>query len=121
MTLQEPDRRVCARSRPRRGQLGELGALHPQRLRDRRARRAQFRAVAVEGAQVETIFAVVPIADLRGVRGQCGMLVAEGVARLHVALRALDGGPALGKPLGDIQPVGHDQAIRAAAYISASA
>jgi hypothetical protein len=33
----------------------------------------------------------------------------------------LDGDSPLGEALGDVQPVGHRQAIRAAAYSSASA
>ena len=122
MPLQEPDRGIPARPRPRRGQLGDLGALHPQRFGDRRAAAARScRAVAVERAKVEAVLAVVPVADLGGVRRQVGMVVAEHVARPHVALGVLDGGPALGEALGDVQPVGHDQAIRAAAYSSASA
>jgi len=121
MALQKPNRGVPAATRPCRGQLGNLGALHPQRFHDRRARRPQFRAVAIERAKVEALFAVVPVADPGGVRRQVPMLVAERVARRHVALGVLDGGPALGEALGDIEPVGHDQAIRAAAYSSASA
>ena len=49
------------------------------------------------------------------------MLIAERLAGPHVALGVLDGGPPFGEALGDVQPVGHDQAIRAAAYSSASA
>ena len=77
--------------------------------------------VAVERAKIQTFFAVVPVADLGGMRRQTGMLVTEGVAGAHVGLGVLDGRAALGEPLGDVQPVGHDQAIRAAACSSASA
>ena len=54
-------------------------------------------------------------------RRQIGLLVAERMASLHIALGVLDGGPPLGEAPADVQPVGHDQAIRAAAYVSASA
>ena len=121
MMLQKPHRRVRAGPRPRHGQLPNLRPLGAQRLGDRRLRRPQLRAIVVERAQVEALFAVVPVADLKGVRRQVGMVVAEGVARLHVALGVLDGGPALREAVGDVQPVGHGQAIRAAAYSSASA
>ena len=60
------------------------------------------RAVAVERAQVEAVFAAVPVADLGGVRRQVGMLVAQRMAGPHVTLGVLDGGPALGEALGDV-------------------
>jgi hypothetical protein len=43
------------------------------------------------------------------------------VASPYVGLGVLDGGAALSQSLGDIEAVGHPQAIRAAAYSSASA
>ena len=121
MTLQEPNGGVPTRTRPRRGQLGDLGTLDPQRFHDRSTRFAQFVAVAIEGAQIETVFGVQPVADLGRARRQVGLPVAERMASLHVTLGVLDGGPALGKARGDVQSVDGHQAIRAAAYISASA
>ncbi|CAG7154994.1 hypothetical protein PICSAR222_02676 [Mycobacterium avium subsp. paratuberculosis] len=49
--LQQLHRRLAARTRPRHGQLGHLGALQPQRLGCHHARRPQLGAVAVERAR----------------------------------------------------------------------
>ena len=108
MPLQQPHRGVPARARPGCGQLGHLGALHPQRFGGDHARRPQLRTIAVERAQVETVLARIPFADLCGMRCQIGVLVAQRVAGLHVGLGVLDGGPALGEAAIHVQPVGHE-------------
>lgn len=107
MPLQQLHRGVPARTDPRRGQLGHLGALHSQRFGRHHARGPQLRTVAVQRAQVQAVLTRIPFADLRGMRCQIGVLVAQRVAGLHVGLGALDGGPALVEARGHIQSVGH--------------
>ena len=121
MTLQKRKRRVSPGSNPGRRQLADLGTLYSQAFRHRVARRPQLRAVAVEHVKIEAVFAAVPVADLGGVRRQVGLFVTQRLASPHVGLRVLDGEPTLGEALGNVQPIAHCQAIRAAAYCSASA
>jgi hypothetical protein len=102
VTLQKCDRGLRPRPGPRRRQLVDLGSLHPQRLHDRPGRRPQLLAVAVERAEVEALFAVIPTADLAWARSQFGFLVAEHLAGPHVSLRVLDSRLPLGEAPGDV-------------------
>ena len=114
-------RGLTCRSRPRRRQLGGLATLDAQGFGDRVACRAQLRTVAVQRPKIEAVLTVELVTDLRRARSQFGMRVPECVASPYVGLGVLDGGAALSQSLGDIEAVGHPQAIRAAAYSSASA
>ncbi|KZS75609.1 hypothetical protein A4G29_18055 [Mycobacterium kansasii] len=66
MPLQKAHGGVGSRSRPCGRQLEHLRTLYPQRFADRRTRSPQLRAVGVQRVQVESLFAVVPVADLGG-------------------------------------------------------
>ncbi|WP_442931537.1 hypothetical protein [Mycobacterium sp. 050128] len=121
MPLQERNRGIASRSHPSRHQLGNLILLNPQAFQSRGAGRPQLRTVAVEGTKIEAVFAIEPAANLRRVRRQVRMFVSQCLTSPYVGLGVFDRDPAFGEAFGDVQPIGHGQAIRAAAYNSASA
>ena len=76
---------------------------------------ADLSAKKVERPKVEAVLGVEPVADLGRMRRQIGMRVTDCVTSPYVGLGVLDGDRGFGEPFGDVQPVSHDQAIRAAA------
>ena len=64
VALEKPHRGVRPRTSPRGRELGDLRALHPQRLLDRVQRGTERADVVVEYPQVKPGLGVVPVPDL---------------------------------------------------------
>ena len=115
MPAQERTREVRAAALPRRRQRAQLLVLARQRVLRRRHGRFERRTIAIEGAQVEAVFAAVPVVDLRGVQRQVRIRIAEHVAGPHIGLDVVDGRPPLRQTRCDVELFGHCYPSRRAA------
>ena len=103
-------RSVAAATLPRLGQRTELLLLQLPCTLGRRRDRIQRRSIRVQRPQIQPVLAAVPIAYLRGVQREVGILIAEQMAGPHVVADVVDGRASLGQSRADVEPFGHRSA-----------
>ena len=110
MPEKEVVRSLAAATLPRPGQHAELFLLQLPCALGRRRGRIQRRSIRVQCSEIQTVFAAVPIAYLRGMQREIRILVAEQMAGPHVVADVVDGRVSFGQSRSDVERFGHRSA-----------
>ena len=115
---------ICRRGRfagPGRREGSSRVTLEPKRLLRRTCRRSQSGTVGVQHRQIHPVLGAVPLEDLRTIRGEVRVLVAEGVARRDIGLGVGHRGACLIEARRDVERHPNTAAARASASAYRSA